>query len=90
MENYGYMQPIEAYRERTQLTGQRAVRAYWVHNDRYESEATQTNGDAYSFAFKTLESIAPGLHAFRLTFTDGTSEELCSYDVVCVATLDGE
>lgn len=83
--NYRYMQPIEAYHERSRLTGQRAAYAYWVHRDRRAAEATDANAEMYGFTFKTLGGIEPGLHAFRLVFTDGTYEELCSYDTVCVA-----
>lgn len=78
---YAYLAPHEAYRNRTLIEGRVASRAYWLRPYGLEGEECASQ---YDFAFKTLKRIEPGLHAFRLVFADGSCEELCSYDTICV------
>lgn len=85
MSEYRYLRPSDAWNERPELIGKPMARAYWVHSDRPQ-EATDTRADVYRFAFKSLADVkvSPYGNAYMLVFTDGTTEDLCSYDALCM------
>lgn len=74
------------YGERVE--GMRATRAYWVNANNGAEEvarrSTQEQARSYAHSFKLLADVVHGPHACTLVFADGTTEELISYDVVCI------
>lgn len=82
---YTYMAPQEVWYQKGRLIGKPVACAYWIR----PGEGIQ-GGDPrmYKFAFKVLWYVSPGPHAYTLRFSDGTREELISYDTVCVYEVD--
>jgi hypothetical protein len=70
------------------VAGMRATRAYWVNANNGAEEvalrSTQEQARTYAHSFKPLARVEHGPHACTLVFADGTTEELISYDVVCI------
>lgn len=98
MSSYEYITPQDAYYRavnpnKPTIKGLRGGPAYWVNGNlgsaEVERTATQDNGKAYDFSLKTIEDVVPGMHAYRLVYTEGGYDELTSYDKVCVMTPSG-
>lgn len=83
---YTYASPVRIWRNHKYLIGKSVAYAYWVR----WGDARESDPKFYGFRFKVLKDVEIGPHAYTLVFTDGTREELTSYDMVCIYTVDLE
>jgi hypothetical protein len=70
--------PWHKARGRRDLIGKRAVRAYWIGGG--DTPWGHQHAHMYASAFK----VVTGIDSDWITYDDGTSESLISYDTICV------
>lgn len=83
MMAYTYMTPQDVWYGHEKLVGNSLASAYWAR----WWDSPEQNSEMYKFRFRVLRSVTIGPHAYTLWFDDGF-DELISYDIVCVYTVD--